>query len=46
MSHPFIDTLFPIPWSQMTPDRLKPDILHAIDVANGAITAILSLPPD
>jgi hypothetical protein len=33
--HPHTNVFFPIPWSQLTAVRLKPDILNAIDGAGG-----------
>jgi Zn-dependent oligopeptidase len=45
-SHPFIDTHLPSPWSQLTADGLKLDILYAIDVAKKAISGTISLRPD
>ncbi|MDF9827835.1 oligopeptidase A [Ereboglobus sp. PH5-10] len=44
MDHPFLDARFEIPWSRLTPDRVKPDITKAIADAKAQVDAIAALP--
>ncbi len=43
-TNPFLDTRFEIPWSQLTPDRVAPDITKAIADAKAQIDAIAAMP--
>jgi len=42
--HPFLSDEFKIPWSQLTPDHIEPDITRAIEVGRANIDAIKALP--
>jgi oligopeptidase A len=44
MAYPFLDQRFPVPWSQLTVDRVRPDISYAIDQTMLEIQSIASPP--
>lgn len=44
--HPYLDPGFIVRWSQLTPERVKPDIQKAIKEAQDNIDAICNLAPD
>lgn len=44
--HPFLNPSLKIAWSQLTPDKIVPDITLALEQARARIDAIASLPTD
>ncbi len=46
MEHPFLDPSFHIRWSQLTPDRVEPDITAGIARAQAKLDALKSLRAD
>lgn len=45
MQHPFLDPQFTPSWSQLTPDRMVPDVSEAIRRAEAKLAAIAALDP-
>ena len=45
-SHPFLDPSFLVPWSQLTPDHIKPDMEFAMREAQRQLDAIANQPLD
>lgn len=46
LKHPFLTKSLQVPWSRLTPDRVKPDISLALTNAERAVDEICSLTPD
>lgn len=44
--HPFLMDAVQVPWSRLTPDRVRPDMTLALTKAEAAVEEICSLPPD
>lgn len=45
-AHPFLDKARPIRWSQLTPDKLEPDIREAVRLTRSSIEEISRLQPE
>lgn len=45
-THPFLDDDFLVHWSELTPDKVKPDITAALELAQSRIDAICAQTPD
>lgn len=45
-THPFLNEDFLIHWSELTPDKVKPDISAALEQAQSRIDALCELTPD
>ncbi len=46
MEHPYLNDSFDIPWSLLTPDRIKADITLAMEHGNAKIESICRLTPE
>ena len=44
-AHPFLDEQFHVPWSQLTPDRVKSDITASINEAKANLNTICAVTP-